>query len=115
MSLRERAQSAKTLICFLQSLIGETATIELRNDSKLTGLILNVDAFMNVEMKNVKLSTNKESQTFDYYFVKGSRVRYVYFNEQIDVISNINEQLKIIQSVSRPERKLKEKIQNNNL
>ena len=103
MSLKERAKSAKTLICFLQSMIGHKTRIDLRNDSHLIGVIESVDSFMNIELNkcDLKSDDNQLIQSFDYFFIKGSRIRFVHIPDDIDIIENIENQIKVIQSRRR--------------
>ena len=100
MALKERAKSAKTLICFLQSMIGHKTRIDLRDDSHLIGVMESVDSFMNIELHNCvrNSSDNQLIESFDYFFIKGSRIRFVHIPEDIDIIDNIENQLKVIQS-----------------
>lgn len=49
---KEIAKSVKSLIVMLQSLRDEQVTITLRNDSIVKGTIINVDAAMNIELKD---------------------------------------------------------------
>ena len=103
MSQRERAQSAKTLICLLQSLQGMKTKIELRNDHYLIGTIKSVDGYMNIEVENAKMYSLNEDEgeqigQFEYFFIKGTRIRYVHIPDQVDVIKNIEKQLGTIQS-----------------
>jgi small nuclear ribonucleoprotein (snRNP)-like protein len=98
----ERAITCKTLICFLQSLVGEVVTIEQRNDDRITGRLKHVDAFMNCQLHGgvvVKrpvgyLSEEYESYEVNEYLVNGTKVRYVTFGEEIgDPITRMEGQL----------------------
>jgi small nuclear ribonucleoprotein (snRNP)-like protein len=103
MSLQERAKSAKTLICLLQSLIGRKTRIDLRNDSFLLGIIESVDSFMNIELSDAIMTSSDHKLTkFEYFFVKGTRIRLVHIPEDIDIIQNIEKQLALIQSRRKP-------------
>ena len=100
LTAKERAIACKTLICFLQSLIDEVCDLELKNDLQVNGKLLNVDSNMNVELKDVKLrrptSLSLDEFTIEYYdymFLKGEKIRYVQFNDEIDVKQNIDAKL----------------------
>ncbi|XP_054159061.1 U7 snRNA-associated Sm-like protein LSm10 [Oppia nitens] len=99
-SARERAKSAKTLICLLQSLIGRRTRIDLRNDNHLMGVIDGVDSFMNTELSDCTIHDmdGQLVQSFDYYFAKGSRIRMVHIPDDIDMVAAIECQLEVIQS-----------------
>lgn len=102
---REKAQSAKTLICLLQSLVNKETSVELRDDSIIEGTVQSVDGFMNVELTSavLKTPTSLLSGTYvetkcDYFFVKGTRIRYVHIPDDVDPIAAIQGQLKLIRS-----------------
>ena len=98
---RERAISCKTLICFLQSLVGHDVTIEQKDDVTVTGRLLHVDAQMNCQMTDgVRVRTPKfylseefEEKRVPEYFVNGTKIRYVLFDEEIEPISRMEDQL----------------------
>lgn len=103
---RDRALSAKTLVCFLQSLTGEKVVVELKDDYQIIGTIRQVDAYMNVEMVGVTIrkpidlkSEMYEDTSADYILIKGPRVRYVSVpDESVDVINNINQRINSIKA-----------------
>lgn len=97
---KERAISCKTLICFIQSLVGEVCDLELKNDFQLNGKLISVDAGMNIELKNVTLRkpTDLSLKKFnleycDYLFLRGEKLRYIQFSDKINVRNNIENKL----------------------
>ena len=105
---KDRALSVKTLICFLQTLIGQKTCIELKNDYQLLGTVDQVDAYMNVELSDVcvrkpvnLVKGDYHQYNLDYMFIKGTRVRYVSVPDEIDVIENINQGIEKIRSHHR--------------
>ena len=97
---KEKAVSCKTLLCFLQSLAGERCDFELKNDLQLTGKLIAVDSGMNVELANVVMrrpaSVRLDDFTierYDYLYLKGEKIRYVQFSDQIDVGQRIEKRL----------------------
>lgn len=90
MTRKERALSCKSLICYLESLIGKIVTIELRNDSLVKGRLSSVDAYMNslvdsyqevdggkkrpveVSTPTSILSTEYDVTCLDSIFIKGT-------------------------------------------
>jgi len=107
MSLQERAKSAKTLICLLQSIVGQKTRIDLRNDNYLVGTIESVDSFMNIELSDAVMTTNHNQLiSFDYFFIKGTRIRFVHIPQDIDIIGSIEKQLALIQSRRHSIRKV---------
>lgn len=66
---KEIAKSIKTLIVMLQSLREQQVTVTLRNDTIVRGIIIKVDACMNIELKDATVEVDKfyciESQSLD--------------------------------------------------
>jgi len=114
---RERAITCKTLICLLKSLIQnggnaveddeDIVTISLRNDYEARGTVMNVDAFMNMELTQCTLArlvfdldTHQlvpvDVQHFDYFFIKGTRIRSIDLPDRIDGIREIEKQLSLM-------------------
>lgn len=118
---KDRAISCKTLVCFLQSLVGQIVVIELKNDSLIKGKLIQVDAYMNCTLgasqpdcsesfnssksssncsNSVEVSTpvtllsDKYTVTnYESFFVKGTRIRYVEVPGNVDPIAAIKGQL----------------------
>ncbi|KAK2198270.1 bifunctional U6 snRNA-associated Sm-like protein LSm2/LSM domain superfamily/LSM domain [Babesia duncani] len=72
---------------FFQTLVDKNAkvTVELKNDLQLTGKLHSVDQFLNIKLSNV---TANDTDRYPHLlsvvncFVRGSVVRYVFFNPQ---------------------------------
>merc|ERR1711911_481890 len=72
---RDRYNAANSLLCLLQALEGTVTVVELRNEIAVKGLILQVDGFMNVTLKDVTVQGNDGSlYTFDDFFVKARNI-----------------------------------------
>ncbi|KAG8534528.1 hypothetical protein GDO81_019217 [Engystomops pustulosus] len=99
-SVKERTIAENSLIILLQGLHGLVSTVDLRNESSVTGTIINVDAFMNIRLKKVTY-TDRHGQDakLEDLFVTGRNVRYVHIPEEVNILHTIEEQLKKIQSV----------------
>lgn len=66
------------LVRFLMKLTNESVTIELKNNSTVSGTITSVDMQMNVHLKHVRL-TSKASPSpisLDQMSIRGNNVRY---------------------------------------
>lgn len=108
MSPRDRALSAKTLVCLLQSMVDKKTVVELRNETTITGIINNVDACMNVEMKDVTLKTPSDVlQNFTNFFIQGRHIRFVQIPNDVDIVSSIKKQLRVIRSGQIHKERLK--------
>ncbi|RWS27845.1 U7 snRNA-associated Sm-like protein LSm10 [Leptotrombidium deliense] len=105
---RERAQCAKTLICFLRSLVDERTRIELRDDTEIVGVVKSVDAYMNIELSDVTVekhcsrsNSDLRCEKYDYLFLKGTKIRYVSIPDECDTIQAIGEQIESIRGYSK--------------
>ena len=68
-----------TLGCVLFSMVDQTVCLELKNDSEVTGELVEVDSFMNATMKNVITHTlSGQTIGLDEVYIKGMSIRYVY-------------------------------------
>ncbi|KAI8901296.1 U6 snRNA-associated Sm-like protein LSm2 [Globomyces pollinis-pini] len=65
---------------FFKTLVGNTVTVELKNDLSITGTLLSVDQFLNIKLDNIVV---KDQKNFPHMmavknsFIRGSVVRYV--------------------------------------
>ena len=63
---------------FLKKILNEIITVELKNGVTVYGTLCKFDKSMNLYLKNVKKSLNKENTVyFDSVSIRGSMVRYV--------------------------------------
>ncbi|GFQ75814.1 sm domain-containing protein [Trichonephila clavata] len=75
MSSRERAISSRTLVCLLQGLAGKVVHIDLRDETTITGKVVYVDGFMNVEMSNVDYQApSGEVKKYEEYLCLGKYI-----------------------------------------
>lgn len=82
-SAKDKATACNSLICLLQGLIGHRATVELRNESSVTGLILDVDAYMNVSMSDVSFSDRRGTQSLSAFYIRGKNIRFVHIPDHV--------------------------------
>lgn len=111
MSLKERAITVKSLTCLLQAVVGNRTTIELRNETHVTGLIQHVDGYMNAEIVDAVLTTPSGAKYhFSNFFVQGRQIRFVQIPEHLDIVKAIENQIRQIrkpqnyQERAKPER-----------
>ncbi|KAK2834102.1 hypothetical protein Q7C36_014803 [Tachysurus vachellii] len=99
-SIAERTISENSLVVLLQGLQGQVTTVELRDESKARGRVLNVDAFMNVRLEDVVYRDRQGnvSEMADM-FVTGRNVRYVHIPDHVDITETIKKQLEKIHRV----------------
>ena len=68
---------------FFKTLIGKEVAIELKNDVVMTGVLLSVDQYLNVKLKNVAVvnaSAHPQLAAMKNCFIRGSAVRYGLFS-----------------------------------
>lgn len=86
-SAREKAVAANSLICLLQALIGETTTVELRNESYAEGLIIDVDIYMNVSMVNTSYTDRRGNKQLEAFYIRGKNIRYVKVPDHVSILT----------------------------
>ncbi|XP_071447994.1 U7 snRNA-associated Sm-like protein LSm10 [Hetaerina americana] len=85
------------LTCLALGLVGQVTTIDLRNEASVTGLVEQVDGYMNILMSNVIYVDGDNSQhLFDDFFIKARNVRYIHIPDDVQVIPTIHNQLRIL-------------------
>jgi len=85
-STKEFHQSLNTLSCLVIQCIGHKTTVELRNEGYVTGIVSNVDGFMNVTMKKVTfVDPLGNKKDFDDFFVQNRLIRIVQIPSKIDI------------------------------
>lgn len=91
-SAQERAILNSTLACLIKALTNKRTTVELRNESFVTGKIVHSDGFMNITMEDV-LFTDALGQKskFDSFFVQNRLVRYVQIPKHISIQQSLEE------------------------
>ncbi|XP_068121551.1 U7 snRNA-associated Sm-like protein LSm10 isoform X2 [Hyperolius riggenbachi] len=99
-SVKERTIAENSLVILLQGLHGLVTSVDLRDESSARGVVINVDAFMNIRLEKVTYTDRwgKDSK-LDDLFINGRNVRYVHIPEEVDIIQTIEGQLKKIQNV----------------
>lgn len=93
---RETALIKNSLITLLQAIVGKRTTVDLRREDSVEGLLVNVDAFMNLTMKQVRLISAVEGRPdrfLDELFVQGREIRYVHIPDDVNIMDAIKRQL----------------------
>mmetsp|Transcript_529 Transcript_529/g.1065 ORF Transcript_529/g.1065 Transcript_529/m.1065 type:complete len:94 (+) Transcript_529:64-345(+) len=65
---------------FFKTLVGKEVAIELKNDVVITGVLLSVDQYLNVKLKDVQVvnsDAHPQLAALKNCFIRGSAVRYV--------------------------------------
>ncbi|PSN49172.1 hypothetical protein C0J52_10149 [Blattella germanica] len=75
------------LVCLAQGLEGKYTTVDLRNESCVTGKISQVDAQMNVVMSEAVFIDARGSEfPFDSFFIHARNIRYIHIPQQVGFI-----------------------------
>ena len=75
-----------TLSCVIELSLGKVTTVELRNESFVTGKVVEVDGFMNVTLEDVIFTTpSGMKQKFSMFFAPNRLIRYVQIPPEIDI------------------------------
>jgi U6 snRNA-associated Sm-like protein LSm2 len=64
---------------FFKTLIGKEVAVELKNDVVITGILLSVDQYLNVKLKQVNVvnsDAHPQLSAMKNCFIRGSAVRY---------------------------------------
>ena len=71
---------------FLQKLANETVTIELKNNTTVTGTVVGVDVAMNTHLRAVKLSVRGEKpKHLDNMSVRGNTIRFFILADSLNL------------------------------
>ncbi|MEQ2164754.1 U7 snRNA-associated Sm-like protein LSm10 [Goodea atripinnis] len=99
-SIRERTIAENSMVVLLQGLQGEEVTVDLRNECTARGRVVNVDAFMNVRLEDVRYQDRRgQSTQLQDLFITGRNVRYVHIPDHVDIMKTIQNQLAKIHRV----------------
>ncbi|XP_065327900.1 U7 snRNA-associated Sm-like protein LSm10 [Pelmatolapia mariae] len=99
-SIRERTITENSMVILLQGLQGEVTTVDLRNESTARGLVVNVDAFMNIRLEDVLYRDRRGQLTqLQDLFITGRNIRYVHIPDHMDIMKTIESQLAKIHRV----------------
>ena len=91
-STKEYQHRLNTLSCLVIQCIGHKTTVELRNEAHVTGVVTNVDGFMNVNMKKVLfVDPCGNKRKFDEFFVQNRLIRFVQIPSVIDLRQAVNQ------------------------
>ncbi|KAK3876085.1 hypothetical protein Pcinc_019097 [Petrolisthes cinctipes] len=91
---RSRHRELNTLTCLVMKLEGWKTTVELQNDAYVSGLVIEVDAKMNMQMKDAWYTDgNGRTIRLDLFHVRGRKIRYVHIPDKMDMMEAIRERV----------------------
>jgi|TARA_B100000401_G_scaffold158665_1_gene106001 small nuclear ribonucleoprotein (snRNP)-like protein len=79
----------RSLLCFVQALVGHLVVIETRDDVTTRGTLVEVDERMNCTLEGaqrvtVEQALEKKNSKFDRMFVRARLIRYVHVPARVD-------------------------------
>ena len=75
-----------TLACTVELALGKITTVELRNESFVTGKVIEVDGFMNITLQMAEFVDPRGlRKRFDVFFVPCRLIRFVQIPPEIDI------------------------------
>ncbi|KAI9228079.1 MAG: hypothetical protein DHS80DRAFT_27368 [Piptocephalis tieghemiana] len=66
---------------FFKTLVGQTVTVELKNEMAITGTLVSVDQFLNIKLDEISVTDSARYPhliSVKNCFIRGSVVRYVH-------------------------------------
>ncbi|XP_074037040.1 U7 snRNA-associated Sm-like protein LSm10 isoform X2 [Leptinotarsa decemlineata] len=90
---REKYQLFNSLSCLVKSLEGHNTVIDLRNENIVSGKVVKVDGWMNVEMEDVVFYDARTEHLFSQFFVTKRHIRYVHIPKGFSAIELMKDQL----------------------
>jgi small nuclear ribonucleoprotein (snRNP)-like protein len=84
------SRSERSLVCLIQSLVGKKATIELRTDIMVKGILISVDEWMNMTLNAVTTTRlDGRQESFEWMYLKGRNVRMFHLPRSLDPAASI--------------------------
>ncbi|KAG7165740.1 U7 snRNA-associated Sm-like protein LSm10 [Homarus americanus] len=103
---RSRHKELNTLTCLVMGLTGWKTTVELHNDTFVSGLITDVDVKMNMEMTDARYTDgNGKTVMMNNFHIMGRKIRYVHIPDKIDIMKLIQQKV----TVSTPHKRMSTK------
>ncbi|KAI4468399.1 u7 snrna-associated sm-like protein lsm10 [Holotrichia oblita] len=97
-----------TMASLVKGLEQNYTTIDFRDESVVTGKIVNVDGFMNIEMEDCSYYNARGIEyPFESFFVKARNIRFIHIPQDKNAVETIQNQLSIF---DRPKRSSTKKL-----
>ncbi|KAM9957213.1 hypothetical protein ACTFIW_008954 [Dictyostelium discoideum] len=85
------AKEFQSLLCVFTALRGTQITIQLRSNCEIYGTITNVDAYLNIELSDAKLTStrhkNKRDEHVQEILIQSRNIRFIQIPDKIDLNS----------------------------
>jgi len=86
------SRNEKSLVCFIQALVGTTVVIECRDDIAIRGQLEFCDDDMHCTLVNaIRVTPEGQKTTLERIFIRARMIRYVHFAPSIDPSALIEE------------------------
>jgi small nuclear ribonucleoprotein (snRNP)-like protein len=107
---REKAILSNSLVVILRSCLEKDLTIDLRNESSITGICSSVTVDMNVTLSNaIMTNLNGKKVIYKEITIRGNNIRFVQIPDSVDMISSIQNQINSVKRVRKYKDKNKSK------
>ena len=85
-------RNEKSLVCFIQALVGTTVVIECRDDVAIRGQLEHCDDEMHCTLTSaIRVTPDGEKTRLDRVFVRARMIRYVHFAPSIDPAAHMEQ------------------------
>ena len=85
-------RNEKSLVCFIQELVGTTVVIECRDDVAIRGQLEHCDDEMHCTLTSaIRVTPEGEKTRLDRVFVRARMIRYVHFAPSIDPAAHMEQ------------------------
>ncbi|KAK5579889.1 hypothetical protein RB653_009577 [Dictyostelium firmibasis] len=82
------AKEFQSLLCVFTALRGTQITIQLRSNCEIYGTIVNVDAFLNIELSNATLTNRfNKKENVQEILIQSRNIRFIQIPDKIDLNS----------------------------
>ncbi|KAL1512767.1 hypothetical protein ABEB36_002299 [Hypothenemus hampei] len=105
----EKALLFNTLGCLVKGLENRYTIVDLRNECCVTGKIVKVDGYMNIEMEDVILNDMRQNEKhLESFFVSARNIINIHIPKKTDPIMLLHQQLeKMTRKVEKGKRTFK--------
>ena len=105
------SRSERSLVCLIQSLVGKKATIELRTDIMVRGMLESVDDYMNLTLTHATTTRlDGRQSSYEWIYLKGRNVRMFHLPRGLDPAASIESHRQMI--IETRLAQMKERLKN---
>ncbi|XP_033213092.1 U7 snRNA-associated Sm-like protein LSm10 [Belonocnema kinseyi] len=115
-SAKEKYNIYNSLAVLIKAIEGQKTTVDLRNESTVTGILEQADGFMNIVMKECLFTDPRgDSFTYEMFFVHARNIRFVHIPPHIPIIPAIQDELRKVSGHPTREKNPKRTLRDKNV